>query len=618
MRLFVAALLVASGIGGQSTPAPPPPPATPTTPATPASPSSPGRLVTVDLSVTDARGRTLTDLKPTDFELREGSTVLPLESVRLVRVGPASQAEQPARIQSAADERLAAGQEQARLFAIYLDEYHVASGVETNRVREALIRFIDRDLSPDDLIVVMKPLDSLFTIRLTRDRDAVRQAIENFEGRKGDYEPRNSYEREFMAATPARVEAARAQVALSAINALAIHLGSLTDRRKTLIVVTETVGHADRRRGLDNLPTLETIIRSANRSNVAVYPFDPRDVVDGQPEGADLRRLADETDGKPIEADADAGLRRVTADSSAYYLLSFRTSHPDDGQFRELLARVKRAGAVVRSRKGYWTASPDEALRTALIAKANAPKVTTPVEPPPHASTLIRPWFGVARGDNGRTRVTFVWEPAAHVPGDRVRRTASKLEFQARSADGAVLYEGPVAPTGAGTIEEAAGTPVRVIFDAPPGVLRLRMSIQDAAATVLDQDIRQMSIRDLKGDVAIGTPEVLRARNAREFRALESEGAVPVVSREFSRTERLLIRFRAYGPAGQTPVVSAKLLDRVGHVIHPLDIIPAQAPGESAIDLPLAGFAPGDYTIELKSTGGNHEAVERMPFRVTY
>jgi VWFA-related protein len=609
MRLLVAVLLVASGMGGQSTPAPPPEP--------PASASSPGRLVTVDMTVTDARGRTLTDLKPADFELREGSTLLPLESVRLVRVAPAPQAAPPARIQSAADERLAAGQEQARLFAIYLDEYHVSSGAETNRVREALTRFIDRDLSPDDLIVVMKPLDSLFTIRMTRDREAVRQAIESFEGRKGDYEPRNSYEREFMAATPARVEAARGQVALSAINALAIHLGSLTDRRKTLIVVTDTVGHADRRRGLDNLPTLDTIIRSANRSNVAVYPFDPSDVVAGQPGGADLKRLADETDGKPIEANADAGLRRVTADSSAYYLLSFRTTHPDDGQFRELLARVKRAGAVVRSRKGYWTASPDEALRTALIAKANAPKVVAPVEPPPHASTLIRPWFGVSRGDNGRTRVTFVWEPTAHVPGDRVRRTVSKLELQAKSADGAVLYEGPVAPTGAGTIEEAAGTPARVVFDAPPGVLRLRMSIQDAAATVLDQDVRQLSIRDLKGDVALGTPEVLRARNAREFRALDSDSAVPVVSREFSRTERLLIRFRAYGPAGGTPVISARLLDRMGHLIHPLDLIP-KTDGMHAIDLPLAGFAPGDYTIEFKSASGAREAVERLAFRVTY
>jgi hypothetical protein len=127
-----------------------------------------------------------------------------------------------------------------------------------------------------------------------------------------------------------------------------------------------------------------------------------------------------------------------------------------------------------------------------------------------------------------------------------------------------------------------------------------------------------MSIRDLKGDVAVGTPEVLRARNAREFRALDSEGAVPVVSREFSRTERLLIRFRAYGPVGVAPVVSARLLDRTGHLIHALDVIPAQAAGESAIDLPLAGFAPGDYTIEFKSASGTREAVERMAFRVTY
>ena len=373
MRGLVAVLLVAAGVSDQSALAPK------SAGSGSDSASSPGRLVTIDMTVTDARGRALTDLKQADFELREGATLLPLESVRLVRVAPGPPSDPPARIQSAADERLAAGQEQSRLFAIYLDEYHVASGTESNRVREALIRFVERDVSPDDLIVVLKPLDSLLTIRMTRDRDAVRRSIESFEGRKGDYEPRNGYEREFMAATPARIDAARGQVALSAINALAVHLGSLTDRRKTLIVVSDTVGRTDRRRGQEYLPTLDTIIRSANRSNVAVYPFDPRDIADGQSEGADLRRLADETDGRAIDADADAGLRRVSADSSAYYLVSFRTAHPDDGQFRELLARVKRAGAVVRARKGYWTASPDEALRTALIAKANAPKVAAPV-----------------------------------------------------------------------------------------------------------------------------------------------------------------------------------------------------------------------------------------------
>ena len=594
MRLLVAAVLVAAGI---------------TEPAVP-------RVVTVDVAVSDARGRSLTDLTATDFELREDGALLPLESVRLVRVAPAAADERPARIASADDERLAAGQDEARLFAIFLDEYHVDAGAQSERVRAALTKFVDRELSPRDLVVVMKPLDSLFAIRLTRDRDAARRAIESFEGRNGDYQPRNAYERDYIAGTPARIDAARTQVALSAINALAMHLGSLTDRRKTLIVATETVGRVDRRRGQDDLPTLDTIIRSANRANVSVYPFDPRERADGEPIETSLHRLAAETDGGQIAAIAEPGLRRVTADSSAYYLLSFRTTHPDDGQFRELQTRVTRPGAVVRARKGYWTASPDEAMRTALIAKANEPAVITPPEPAPHASQLIKPWFGLSRGDGGKTRVTFVWEPAGVVPGDRGRRTVSMLEFQARAADGTVLFEGPVAPTGPAAIDEPRATPARVVFEMPPGRLRLKMSIQDAASTVLDQDVREMSIRDLKGDVAVGTPEVLRARTAREFRTLAAPEAVPVSSREFSRTEHLLIRFRAYGT---NAAVSARLLDRGGHAMRALEVTPAPAAGDNTIDLPLAGLAPGDYAIEVKaSASGARDATDRIAIRVTY
>jgi VWFA-related protein len=600
MRLAAAAFLIVAG----------------TTLVTQA--QSGGRLVTIDLTVSDARGRVLTDLKPAEFQLREGGAVLPLESVRLVRVDPKAQAEPPVHIQSAADERLAAGRDEARLFAIFLDEYHVASGAETGRVRDALTQFVEREISPRDLIVVMKPLDSLFTIRMTRDREAVLRAIESFQGRKGDYEPRNAYERDYIAGTPARIDVARSQVALSAINALAVHLGSLTDRRKTLIVATESVGRADRRRGQEYLPTLDTIIRSANRSNVSVYPFDPREANAAETNGSDLRRLASETDGGEIAADAGPGLRRVAADSSAYYLLSFRTAHPDDGQFRELQASVTRPGAVVRARKGYWTASPDEALRTALIARANEPKVAPPIEPAPHVSPLIRPWFGMSRGEGGKTRVTFVWEPAARVPGDRVRHSVSKLVLQARSSDGAILFEGPIAPTGPAVVDEPNGTPSRAVFDVPPGRLRLRMSIQDVAATVLDQDVREMSIRDLKGDVAVGSLEMLRARTAREFRALETEAAAPVSTREFSRTEHLLVRFHAYGPPGETPAVSAALLDRVGHQMRALDVMPVPGSPEYTVDLPLAAFAPGDYAIEVKAANGAHEASERSPFRITF
>ena len=180
--------------------------------------------------------------------------------------------------------------------------------------------------------------------------------------------------------------------------------------------------------------------------------------------------------------------------------------------------RVKRNGVSVRTRKGYWTASPDEALRAALIAQANEPKKVVPPEPAPHVSTLIRPWFGVSRGDNGKTRVTFVWEPAVRVPGDRPRQIATRVVLIGKSTDGSVLFEGPVSPTGPAAIDDPAATPSRAAFDAPPGRLRLRMPIEDAAAQAIDQDVREISVRDLRGEVALGTPQVLRARNAREFR----------------------------------------------------------------------------------------------------
>src|SRR5205814_6139444 len=136
-------------------------------------------------------------------------------------------------------------------------------------------------------------------------------------GRKGDYTAVTSYEKNFIAGTPGRIEAARTQVAWSAINALAAHLGSLGDRRKTLVIVADGLARSDGRRGQESLPTLETVVRSANKSNVAIYTVDPRDPAVGERE-ASAERTADdplhglpgETDGRAISGNLDAGLAR--------------------------------------------------------------------------------------------------------------------------------------------------------------------------------------------------------------------------------------------------------------------------------------------------------------------
>ena len=551
-------------------------------------PSLPVHTVRIDAIAEDARGRLVEDLKPADFELREADASRPLES---------------------AHRRL----DSPRIVAIFLDEYHVGKDAVTGALRGALARFIGEALDPTDLLVVMKPLDSLLTIRLTEEREAALASIERFEGRKGEYEPRNAYERNFIAGTPARIEAARTQVALSALNALAIHLGTAGAGRKALVVVSEGLARPERRRG-EFMPTLEAVARSANRANVAVYTIDPRGgFAPDEPTSQALRALASETNGQSLSGDLDAGLRQIAAELSGYYLLTYQAAHAEDGTFHEVHVKVKRPGVRLRARKGFWAPSPDDVLRAALLARANEPpKPPPPPEPMRRVSPLIRPWIGLARGDQGKTRVTVVWEPAARVHGDRSRRMASRVLLTALAADGSALFEGPVMPTGPGVIEEIGSPPTRAVFDAAPGRLRLRMSIQDAASAVLDSDVRDLVVADFRREVAIGTPLVLRARNARELRLLGGEAATPVASRDFSRAEHLLIRFPVYGPTGAAPLLAARLVSRLGSTMRDLPVTPAAVPGgPHQIDLPLAGLAAGEYEVEVTATSPAGEAKDQ-------
>ena len=583
--------------------------------------ASPDDVVRVDAFITDARGRQFQN-PPTaaDLELREDGVLQKIETVRIVRAGaqlPASDPVLP--IATDADEQREASRGDARLIAIYLDEYHLDPAA-ADRVREPLLRFVDRELEPRDLLLVMKPLDSLFTIRLALDREAARQAIASLVGRKGDYAPAGKYEREYMAGAPAAIDATRTQVTMSALNALAVHLGWVSpDARKTLMVVSEGFGApSDRRRGL-NLPTLASIIQSANRANVSVYGLDPNGASADDSKNDALGRVVSETDGLSIAgADLETGLRRIASESGAYYLITYRSAGKIDNKFHAIELRSKKTGVKVRTRAGYWAVSPDDLLRASLLDAVKNPPAPKPLEPAPRTSRLISPWFGISRGDDGLMRVTFVWEAVRGIPGERSRAAApARLQFIATAANGSAPYEATVLPVGS-TIpinEEASN---RAVFEVPPGRVRIRMSIEDAGAQEIDSDVRDISVRDLRSGVVLGTPEVLRARNAREFRELDADPeAVPVATRVFSRTERLVIRVPAYAPDGQ-PVVSATLMSRARQPMRSLAVTrPAGSDAVNQIDLPLAGLASSDYMIEFSVTNAAGDAKETLGFRVT-
>jgi hypothetical protein len=159
-----------------------------------------------------------------------------------------------------------------------------------------------------------------------------------------------------------------------------------------------------------------------------------------------------------------------------------------------------------------------------------------------------------------------------------------------------------------------------VTFDADPGQMQLRMAVQGAGGETLDTDVRDFKVPDLTAvQVALSTPAVFRSANAREFQALAANPSpVPTASREFRRTERLLVRFEAYAPGTEVPIVTARVLNRAGNGMADVQVRAPEAPSTYyQLDLPLAGFAAGEYLIEVKAKGAEGEATELVPVKIT-
>ncbi|MPZ16534.1 MAG: VWA domain-containing protein [Luteitalea sp.] len=627
-------------------------------------------FVRVDAIVTDRKGNPITDLTARDFELREDGEPQRIEAFRLIRVtgepdpGEAS----PRAITSDYVEESEAAREDVRLMVIFLDDYHVRRGADLF-VRQVLADWVDNHLGTTDMVAVMTPLTSLSEVKFTRNRRLVASAMRSFLGRKGDYFPRNEFEERYANYPVEVVERIRNQVSLSALEGLMVKLGGMREGRKTVVLVSEgysnyvppqmndpvasmpgfgntnrrnpTLGgdmNEDRARFFAN-SDLHVYVReafaSANRNNTSIYALDPRGLAAfeydvSQPsvplttdagslrETMDtLRVLADETDGRAIvnQNDLMSGLNQMLRDSSAYYLLGYTTTKATDGKFHEIKVRVKRDDVDVRARRGYWAYNEADVKRMTEATKPGPPRDVTDalaaVERPGRAE-VIRTWVGSSPGENGQSQVMFVWEPASGAVTGREDRVA-RVRVTAAGSGGTPYFRGVVPENG------SANAPVT--FTAPPGPMQVRLAAEGKDGGVVDSDLLDISVPDFTTpEVHVATPAVYRMRTAVEFReASKSPNAVPTPSRQFSRTERLLIRFAGAGPGGNRGLQpSARLLNRQGQPMSDLQVGEAPQGGLYTwqVDLPLAGLPPGDFLVELKAAAGEKSARQLVGFRV--
>ncbi len=666
--LVVAMGLLAQGgpLLGQQKAAPAPPAPVVQAPAQDAVPvfRSGINFVRVDAIVTDRKGEPVDDLTAADFDVREDDKPQSIEQFKLVRVDRAQRpTDEPLReIRDRDDVEREAAYDDVRLFVIFFDDYHTRD-VNAMGVRKHLLEFLDKQVSPKDLVALMYPLSPLDTVSFTRNRTATMAAVNRFEGRKYKYEPRNVFEENYANYPTEQVEAIRNQVVIGALRGLATHLGGIRDGRKAIIYVGEglttslppSMRNADAQFAnpltarqdnpvedtvsffnySDILQRLRDVIDASNRTNTSFYTVDPRGLAVSefqidetasfeadrrilQQTQDTLRVLAEGTDGRAIVGrnDIAKGLAQMVRDSSAYYLFGYNSSQaPTDGKFHAikvtLSERARKRGLQVRARRGYLAPTAEDVRRV-----TEPPKVTVAKPVADAVSSLsarvashevARSSLGVAQGAAGRTAVTFLWEALPGLPGLR-REMPARVSLLAATPAGAVVFRGrvPAAPAPAATAGGAASLPAGSIsFESAPGPLQLRISIESETGAVLDTETREWTVPAVT--VGISTPRVFRARTVRDVQALLKESSgLPTLSRDFSRAERIVVRLEAYD---STP--TAALLNRTGQRMAdiPLQVLTTPA---YYLDLSLGALAPGEYLLEI-SAG---QARELIPLKI--
>ncbi len=243
----------------------------------------------------------------------------------------------------------------------------------------------------------------------------------------------------------------------------------------------------------------------------------------------------------------------------------------------------------------------------------------------PAREHTARFWTGTDRSaTSGQTRVTFVWEalPGPNGPSNIAARV---LLTATSAADGHPIYRGRV-PEDAITAAPATGASAAttgdlpaaaVSFSAPPGAVDMKIVVENDRGQVIDSATQTVTLPDYgQTQVSFSTPRVYRARTAREALMIRNNVDVPPTAvREFSRGERVLLRFDAYAATGPKPEVTAKLLNRTGTAVAD---VPVQAPEGKPylIDYPLAALAAGEYIIEVDAKAPSGTAQQMIGFRV--
>jgi VWFA-related protein len=380
-------------------------------------------LIQLDVTVTDRKGKIVTDLRPDEMEIFENGEKQTItnfsfiSNVKTVDAPVKNKADKDAVMLPPPTVR---AEQVRRTIALVVDDLTL-SFESTYYVRRALKKFVDEQIQEGDLVAIIRTGAGIGALQqFTNDRRQLYAAIEKVRwnpmgyGRIGTFEPLQARvdrgteeEPQPGERTPEGIEreindfreSLFATGTLGAVNYVVRGMQDLPGRKSVMLLsdgfklfTTDASGVRESGRVLESLRRL---VDMANRASVVVYTMDARglqvtgitaaddttgrtlDQIDQEMAGRrdhlldtqdGLRYLARETGGISIinSNDLSGGIRKILDDQS-YYLIAYEpddaTFDPKVRRFNKLEIKVTRPGTRVRYRSGFFGVSDDKLSR---------------------------------------------------------------------------------------------------------------------------------------------------------------------------------------------------------------------------------------------------------------
>jgi VWFA-related protein len=670
-----------------------------------------------DVRVVDKQGNFIKDLKREDFQLTEDGKPQKINAFGLVDI-PLIPVQKP--LFAAKDalpiEPDVATNEQSldgRLYLILLDDYHVAP-LRSQNVKNLARRFILEKLgASDQAAIVVTSGSTKGSQDFTQNRHLLLEAVDRFVGQKlpsatlGKISTRTREEAEqqgnpdsngqvtpitpenmFTEDADAAERTYKARAALNSLRSIAEWMSAIQGRRKAIIYISEGVDYNmyDMFVGADpanfefeqfNMIQQETwdTITAASRSNVQIYPIDPRGLTNMAQEDIEiqglplialhlgtvslmqelatsqmnLRQLADETGGVAAVGtnDMNKAFDRIVQENSSYYVLGYySTNEKRDGKLRNV--NVKVAGhpdAQITFRKRYVAANGKAPKNTAAgkaidpAAGLTAELMQTLATPLPKTGLGLRigaiPHKGL--GKTTDLEVLIVASGKDLTFKENGGTFNDKLSFQIGFFDKDGKSVGVERPDVDMTLKPDTHARVlqsgfRIIrhLSVPPGRYQLRVAAQDSGKSKQGSAHLDVDVPDFTKDpialsgVALATP--VDGSVFGQWKDPFGGGlpSAPTAIREFPNTTEMAAYVEVYDNRPMPPHhldISTTVRADSGNVVFSHseerssdDLHGTPGSFGYSVRIPMTGWDPGLYvlTIDAKSRVGNADPVSRV------